>query len=75
MLEYLLISLGGGASEPKVAPAPAPTPVPEDITEGVAKADDETRNRMKRLKGRASTILTNPSSLGNAEKNVKSLLG
>ena len=52
------------------APKPTPTPTSSDIQE----ARKRERDRVKRMRGRASTILTT-GSLGEAPIGKKTLLG
>jgi len=48
---------GGGGSAPK---APPPAPPPQATTVPIeAEAEEDMRKRLKKLRGRSSTILTN----------------
>lgn len=64
--------MGGG---PKVVapPPPPPPPTPEDPN--VAAKMNAAADAEKKIQGRASTYLTNPSLLGSASVTKRSLLG
>lgn len=65
--------LGGVSSPPPIAPAP---PIPTDNTAEVEAARKAEAERIRKMKGRRSTILTGGQGVvGEAETGRKSLLG
>lgn len=63
---------GGGSRKAKLPPVADPIPVPEDIDVQALQKGEAERRRLKRRRGRRSTILTE-GALGVEDK--KSLLG
>jgi len=64
---------GGSSSPPAVTPAP---PIPTDNTAEVLAVKQKEEDRIRKLKGRKSTILTSgQGATGEAETRKKSLLG
>jgi len=51
----------GGGSSTKLPPAPAPAPTPESVGSEALQKGEAERKRLKALRGRRSTILTDPA--------------
>jgi hypothetical protein len=67
--------MGGIFSAPSApAPPPPPPPPPEKSAEEVRAAEQDARRRAAGAKGRASTILTGPTGVGDAETGGKKML-
>ncbi len=62
----------GKKKKPKV---PAPTPTPQPASQELIEAGNRERERLRRMKGRSSTILTDPSVIKNIGGVAKTLLG
>jgi hypothetical protein len=71
--------LGGGGGSPDLPPPPAPSPTPESVDIQAVEKGDAERRRLKSLRGRRSTILTEGTLGGDAtasgSQQKKSLLG
>lgn len=63
----------GGGSKPKLPPAPAPTPTPASVEDSAIAAGELEQRRVKKRKGRRSTILT--ESFAGDQQERQSLLG
>jgi hypothetical protein len=66
---------GGGKSKPSAPPPPEPEPLPESEKEAeAASVRDTERNKLKRQRGFAGTILTSPLGVSGAQMSGSSTL-
>jgi len=67
--------LGGGPSKPKLPPPPDPVPTPEDVELQAMQKGEAERRRLRGLRGRLGTILTEVDTLGATARTKSPILG
>lgn len=69
---------GGGGKSPSIPDAPPPPPKPvqsKDVTETVAAARNDQKNKARRAVGHQGTIMTGGLGLGDKAQTQKKTLG